>query len=179
MPVVPAVPDFSTGMSSTSQLNQLGDALQFALNPPLCQARQTVAQSIPNSTTTVVTFDTEDVDKSPGGSGGHDNVTNNSRFTAEYAGWYMLSGGWSIAASATGIRSAAWRVNGTVVAGSGVMFTSVSAAASSRIPARTIVVFLNIGDYVELEAFQSSGGPLNTQVLGSEQPNMTVRWVSS
>lgn len=151
------------------------DVEAWLLAPGICQARQAVIQSIPNNTSTDVTLDSEDVDST----GMHSTVTNTNRVTAVYPGWYQVSGGTSWAANATGVRVVNFTVNGTVVNGSGTGFTSVAVATTARTAVRTILVFLNVGDYVTLSTLQTSGGALNTAVNTSEQSTLTAIWTSN
>ncbi len=178
MATVPAPPTFSPGASSTTQLNQLVDALNFALNPPRAEVRQGSAQAIPNNSSTSVTFNVKDLDENVAGEAQHDTSTNNSRFTAVYAGWYLCSGAVCFAANATGVRITQWAVNGSVQNGTDVEISAVSGAVTI-VPARTRKLYLAIGDYVELRAFQNSGGSLNTGVTTSNQSGMAVHWVSN
>lgn len=147
--------------------------LTYLGGPPMAQLRQTGAQSLTNGVGTAVTFDTEDLDNF----NGHDTTTNTSRYTCQAAGWYQVSGGVCFAANATGRRGGWWLKNGSVVAGS----ESIVPAHASTVdtPLRTIIVSLAVADYVELAAFQDSGGALNTSVAAAQQhPMMTVRWVA-
>lgn len=160
---------------STTNLNAgVRDPALFALAPPLGRMRHTSAQSIPNATGTALSFGTEDVDSA----NGHSTSSNTSRYAAQYAGWYQLSGGVQFATNATGRRGCWWAVNGTVVNGSEAN-TPGSASGNAGPAARVIHVFLSVNDYVELCAFQDSGGSLNTAVTTSQQPTMEVRWVSN
>lgn len=176
MAAVPGTHDFADGVVTTSEDNSfIRDPLLFLLNRPAAELRQTVVQSIPNVTWTSITFTTEDLDTDPAGTGGHDNVTNTSRFTAVYAGWYRLSGGVEFAVNATGQRAAAWAVNGTLL-NAGRTLIGATAALGMGVPARTKLLFLNVGDYVELQVYQNSGGALNTAVVAEGAPSMTVVW---
>ncbi len=178
MPSVPTAPTVSPAVSSTTQMNLFRDAINFALSPPRAELRATVAQSIPNSAGTSVNFDTADVDTDVDGVGGHNPASNPSRFTARYPGWYLCSGGCVFVANATGRRIVWFKVNGVDQAGSEAT-TSGSAGGSTGPAIRAKLLYLTIGDYVELAAFQESGGALNTAVGSFEQPTMTVVWKSN
>jgi hypothetical protein len=167
---------FNTGVPDATDLNtKLVNPINFLLNKPAAELRQTVAQTITTSTYTSLTFGTEDLDDDPAGTGGHSTSSNTSRFTAVYAGWYVLSGGCGFAASSTGLRGLRWAVNGSAVSG-GEVFLPPTASSTPVIAPRGKRVFLNVGDYVELQAFHSHGSNLNTSVSGSEQPTMTLAW---
>jgi hypothetical protein len=155
------------------------DTLAFLLNPPVCEVRQSAAQSIANATYVPVTFDLEDWDTDVDGVGGHDTVTNNSRFTARYAGTYQLSGAVGFVANATSTRGATWAVNGTNLNAGQVIVINAGATTDQMVVARTKHVRLAVGDYVQLMAFQFSGGALNTSSGSAAvvQASMSVRWV--
>lgn len=178
MATVPDSHDFADGIATSSEANTyIRDPARFGLNPPHAELRQTVAQTLTTGVTAAVTFDVEDVDE-PAAAGGHSTSSNTSRYTAQYAGWYLVGGGVGFAANATGQRAAVWAVNGALLNGSQVMEQATS-ASNNKVGARTKLVYLNVGDYVELHAQQTSGGNLNTAVTASEQSSMSVLWVSN
>jgi hypothetical protein len=158
-----SVAEFETG----ANLNSLRDALLFTLNPPEAQLVQAVVQALANATLTAVTLDSTIVDSY----GMHSNVTNNTRATAIVPGSCWVYGMVTTAASAAGSRVAQLYKNGIAipytqnwVINDGASPTSVSCAS---------MVQLNTGDYVELFAYQTSGGALNTVANGSA---LTVDW---
>jgi hypothetical protein len=159
---VPSSHTFVDGVLTSSEMNAyIRDPISFLLQPPLARLRQTVVQSIPSSTFTAITFTTEDVDTDVDGVGGHSNAINTSRFTSRYSGWYEIGGGVAYAANATGRRLAHFYVNGAAVNGAQVALPA-TAANDSAVPAKLTLVYLAVGDYVELMAYQESGGALNT-----------------
>lgn len=154
-------------------INALRTAVTSLLAPAACRARQIVAQSIANNTWVALTMTAEDLDTA----GGHSTSVNTSRYTAVTAGTYLVTGGSSWVNNVTGVRGARIAKNGTGINGSEAV---VGAAPSSgnRVAAKTILVALAIGDYVEIEALQTSGGALNTVATSSDQSDMTVLRVS-
>lgn len=145
------------------------------LNPVVLVARQTSAQTVSNNTWTVITLDVEDIDTN----GAHSTVSNTSRFTCPtgYDGYYEVSGGVSWASNSTGQRWSRLLKNGTEIDGSG---NNIDGNSSNQTltDARTVIVSLAAGDYVELAGFQSSGGNLATYVaFGYVQSYMTVKRV--
>lgn len=159
-----------------TQISTLQALIDFVRNKPAAELRQTVAQSISDSTWTSLTFTTEDLDTDPAGTGGHSTSVNTSRYTAVYAGWYLLGGGYSSAVNATGQRGTRWAVNGLVVSASRA-FIAATAAVGFELPARMKRVFLNVGDYVELQVWQNSGAPLNTDTSSAEVgSSMSIAW---
>lgn len=164
MATVPTTHTVVDGLATSSEMNSyFRDPIAFLMKPPIFRLRQTVVQSLTSGVWTAVTFTTEDVDTDVDGVGGHDNAVNTSRYTARYAGWYEVSFMANIAASAAGQRGGRVAVNGTAITGS-ESFIDATAAGGIELPASTALVFLNVGDYVEAQALQSSGGAINTAV---------------
>ena len=152
--------------------NSIRDGLNFLLNPPIAQMTQSAVQSIANSTITPLAYDGSVVDSY----GGHSNVTNNTRYTAQVTGWYYVSGVAAFASNATGVRVGRLRKNGSDV----VYFDAWDQAVNGQ-PTATVtagILFLNVGDYVEFCGYQTSGGALNTFTTGP-QPGMSVYWLHS
>lgn len=165
---MPNVPTFASGSLLTA------NRLSFLVRPPIAKLRQTVVQTLANSVGAALLFDTETVDTDPDGVGGHSGSS--SRYTARYPGWYQVSGGCTFQSNATGIRLVRWLVNGAAIAGDALV--AAVSGNTTRVAARTEFAYLNIGDYVELQATQTCGVNLNTSVAAEEQSTMNVRWVS-
>jgi hypothetical protein len=125
------------------------------LGGPGARVFQNVAQSIPNSTNTVLTFTSENFDDA----NMHDNVVNPSRITIPESGRYLIQALVRFVSNANGSRTATLRLNGiTTLAVEGQrplsgLFTSIACSTVENLAA---------GDYVEVLAFQSSGGALST-----------------
>lgn len=166
-------------VTATEMNANVSDVLSFLSNPPILRIRQTAAQTITTSTVTYINFDTEDVDSS----GMHSNVTNPMNATAVYPGWYWCSGGVGFAANATGFRQVFWAYNGSSsgVLGAGSDQTTVTAAATARIPIGATLIFMNVGDNVRIGCFHNVGSNLLTAVTnaGGEQPSMALTWASN
>lgn len=176
MATVPDTHDFLTGVVVTSEDNTyIRDPIRFLLNKPIAELRQTSVQTLTTSVAAAIALQTADIDTDPDGIGGHDPVTNNSRYTARYAGWYDIAGAVTFASNATSVRHVFWRVNGTTVNGSYLVAPSVS-GDDTIVNARAKQVYLNVGDYVELWAIQFSGGNLSTVVAAISQSHMSVKW---
>jgi hypothetical protein len=178
MPSVPIPPDFNDGTSSAAQLNQLRDAIRFALKPPNAMLRQTSAQTLTNNVANAIQFNTHDFDIDVDNVGGHDDVTNNTRYTARYPGIYAVSGGITFAANATGVRLAWLRKNGVDINSSSVELPACGGGLVTGIATRSVEVYLAEGDYVELIALENSGSNLLASVNPSEQPHMAICWRS-
>jgi hypothetical protein len=146
------------------------------LDDPRAQIYQSSGQTLTNNTYQAVNFQAEDFDlPSPGG---HSTSTNTSRYTCQsgFAGKYTISGALAFSAHATGIRGGKLMKNGVEVFGSGVMLPNCGGSAATRVPVPAIGVDLAVGDYVELWAYQNSGGNLSTFVLGADTCSMHVRY---
>lgn len=152
------------------------DVDNWLLAPAILEIRQTVAQAVSSASTpaTAMTCTTEDVDST----GMHSTSSNTSRCTAVYAGWYRVGGGCAFAANATGSRGCDWAVNGSAVNGS-FAWLPTNGSGFCATPARSKLLFLNVGDYAELLLAQTSGGSLNTSVISNEQGNISMSWVSN
>jgi hypothetical protein len=154
-----------------SQINSLGQSIQTLgplLNPPRAQvAVASSGFSIPNNAQTAVTFDTIDVNTNA-------MYTSGTRVTAVTTGKYRISAALGFAANATGRRQASVRLNGATslqlseVANPGALVASC--------PIATFEYPLAIGDYLELLAFQTSGGALLTSVANPIQTFLRVEW---
>jgi hypothetical protein len=167
---------FDVGTLDATDLNsKIVDVLNFFLNKPAAELRATATQSIGTGSYTALLFGTEDLDDDPAGTGAHSTSADTSRYTAVYPGWYLVSGTCGFAANSSGLRGLRWAKNGSAING-GEVFYPPTASSTPIYPARTKLIFLNVGDYVELQVFQSSGGNLNTSASSTDQPSMTVAW---
>ncbi len=115
-------------------------------------------QSIADSTATAVTYAAENFDTNSF----HDNVTNNSRFTVPsgQGGYYLCIAQNAYAnVAATGSREVVFRKNGSTY----MTQTSIPGANIARANCVYAVDVLNLvaTDYVEVLAYQTSGGSLN------------------
>lgn len=144
------------------------------LNAPIASLRQTTPQAIANNTFTTLTFNVEDLDTA----NGHSTTVNTSRYTAQRAGRYMLLGGVSFAGNSTGARGGNWLKNGSNIPRGQCMYQAATAPVASQIATRTAFVTLAVGDYVELQAFQSSGASLNTSVFFTEESFVDIYYLN-
>lgn len=104
----------------------------------------------------------------------HDTVTNNSRLTCHTAGKYDIKGNGRIAANATGDRYLSIRLNGTTT----IAITYMkSPGASILILSVACDYQLAVNDYVELVAFQNSGGDINLEAIGNYSPEFSMHLI--
>jgi hypothetical protein len=172
---VPSEMTFVAGeVLTAAQMNtNVRDAVNFIIAPPLAQLVQAVVQSVGDSAWTALTFTTETIDRD----GGHSNVTNTPRYTAQTAGWYLMQGTVSWTANATGGRQASFGVNGSSTLFSKVFQAGTAAFVGSVTTSGT--TYLNVGDYAQLFSWQNSGGANNTVINTESGPVFTLRWVST
>lgn len=151
-------------------MNMFRDAINFLVNKPRAALYQATAQSVANGTWTATTFDSTLLDTY----GGHSNSTNNSRYTAQVAGWYSLrcGGGW-VTGTAGGGRGASIYKNGSFYTAGAAVVGSTNVIASTPVSKD---VYLAVGDYVELFVWQNSGGALNTAGSGQYASWMDIAW---
>jgi hypothetical protein len=125
-----------------------------------CRAYHSTTQSISNAVFTAVLFNSEDYDTG----GFHSTVTNTSRFTVPSGagGLYLITANILFAANATGQRVLQVRLNGGSSGIAAIIGQQIvpSATYSSVVMVASILT-LNAGDYVEVFAYQDSGGALN------------------
>lgn len=121
-----------------------------------CIAYHNTTQSLTSGATTAVALNAEQADAA----GFHDNATNNSRLTvpAGKGGLYLVAGAIRFNTAAGGTRRyLGLRVNGTTTLGE----FEQPATASFPTCFGAVVVFLSATEYVEMLAFQDSGGAVN------------------
>ena len=175
--IVPSTRLFSAGEIETgaylnSAITNLGN---FMLGKPILQMNQTVAQSIPNTTWTAITFTAEVIDRD----NAHSTTVNTSRLTAQTAGWYFISGRVQFAANATGQRLSGWTINGTQISTNRYPTITIASIPATAL-ADSRLIYLSVNDYLELVAYQDSGGALNTQIASpTESCGVTAIWVST
>jgi hypothetical protein len=120
-----------------------------AAAPIGCRVYGTANQSLPASTSTLVSFDAERFDT--------DNMhttSPNGRITFNTAGYYIVGANIQFSANASGVRMVSIKRNGTKVIGEQAL-GAVSSSIATSINVSTIYYF-NAGDYVECYAYQSS-----------------------
>lgn len=174
--ITPPTPrTFSVGeFEVASYLDSVRDALNFLLNPPAATLVQiTTTTSLTSGTWTSIGMDSSTFDNY----GGHSNSSNNSRYTVQAAGKYLVGGSVAIANNGTGSRAAKVMKNGAVLQGP----YSLVPPAATRPTSVTVAGFIVpcvVGDYLELAGFQDSGSTLSTVITTDQSTFFTVRLVS-
>jgi len=122
---------------------------------PIVAVYRATAYSIPHAAWTAVPFDTVRYDNSSQWVSGSP-----TRLTCKVAGTYDAAAYVQMGAAANGsYRVIALAVNGLYVAESSLAGATITGAASPRLTASSPVQ-LNVGDYVEVHAYQDSGAAL-------------------
>lgn len=146
------------------------------LNPPRCHLKRTVAQAISSGgSAEVVVWDEETTDPtgmhSPSG----------TRITIATPGLYSIRGSAFFETSGTGLRIVSIRVNaaGSPTGGGLLVQSPPYAVQSFACPvAATAEAYLDAGDYIEMFAYQTSGGDLDIRADSTGYLNyLAARWV--
>lgn len=176
MATVPVVRTWTAGETVTAAYmnNNIRDVDSWLLAKAIFQGRNTAGPLIATGTPTAVGLDVEDVDST----GMHSTSTNPSRVTSVYPGYYRGFPGVGYSFHATGRRHASVRIGGAVVNGAGGAYQT-TAASACKVAGFPILAYLNVGDYMELFAEQSSGGNLALATTAADQPVLSVEWVSN
>lgn len=132
------------------------------------QVTATSATSAANNTWTACTFNTEDHDVG----GCADLATNNDRITVPsgQGGWWLIAGGFVWAANTAGGRWARLMVNGAEVCGQ----AAPASTTNNPFQYMTIGLYLNEGDYIQLEGYQSSGASRNMGNSSNLMPRLSA-----
>jgi hypothetical protein len=154
--------------------NSVKAATDYLANPPACRVFTTATTAFVTGTWGAVPFDSESWDTAAM----HSTITNTSRITVPAAGLYIVEGVICFAGNATGLRLAGLRVNSSATNppnwGSHYA-NNVGAAFPPHVPiSATIKMAAN--DYVELVAWQSSGGNLNLANENGDN-HLSATWI--
>lgn len=171
---VPSQRTWTTGDIVTAAMMNANvrDAVNFLAQPPLFVGYQATAQAIPATAWTAINLDSSVADTYSG----HSNTVNNSRYTAQVAGWYFMFGVVAYSSNATGVRFAAFYVNGSA----NIQLPASSEAAVSGYQTLTAcagLVYLPLGSYVELRSYQNGANPLNTMTSTGQSSYMAAWWM--
>lgn len=148
-------------------------SLNDCFDPPRCRVRNSANIAVANTTNTIITFDTEEFDVG----GMHSTTTNTGRITIPTGGdgTYLVGCHASWAANATGARSIYIRLNGSTL-----LVPDTKPASSATVVERmgcSTIAKLVAGDYVEVIAYQESGGSLNI-TTEYQNPGFYAIWLA-
>jgi hypothetical protein len=118
--------------------------------------------TIPNATATIIDWNSERFDTNAF----HDTATNNTRITipSGYAGKYLITWQWGYNSNTNGYRETYLLLNGAMFPQSYNLVTFPGYSTQSS----ALVYSLSVGDYIQLQTTQNSGGSLdasNTQAF--------------
>lgn len=136
------------------------DKTQHISGNPAVRIRKDSNQSIANGEYTVVSFDAKAFDTDSM----HDIAINNSRITFNTPGKYLIVAQCDFDGNATGIRGAQIYLNSTSALSS-ILIPNNGASYTASVFTQTLWA-VSQNDYIEMKAFQNSGGALNV-LLGS------------
>jgi hypothetical protein len=147
----------------------------FLLAAPMTSVRQTAFQTLVNASFPALQWNVADVNSDSSWSSG-----SNTRLTSNTTGWYEMSAAWTLVGGATaGRRITVIAVNGAQLNAAQISIPAGGLASTSGI-APSHPVFLNSGDYAEIQAFQDSGSNQNTgSATAVAQAWCRFRWVHS
>lgn len=143
--------------------------------PPMCKATGSADQTIPNAAFEVVTWNMEEYDSDVM----HSTSSNTERITFNTAGRYRVSAGVSFPAHNTGLRGARlYRYDGATPI---LLAEELRAATQGDDTSFTLTATLevdeaDVGDWLKLEVYQSSGGNLDL-VKSAPRVHMTAEWI--
>ena len=132
------------------------------------RAHNNANQSIPHNTWTALALNSERYDTDTI----HDNVTNNSRLTCKTAGVYSSTGCVYFNTGAISWRGIAIRLNGTTFIGAQLFWSG--AVAGFYFSVATIYK-LAVNDYIELLAYQTTGGAINSLTFHHMSPEFAMQ----
>lgn len=175
MASVPVPHQFAVGEVVTADnINTFYSGISFLENPPIASLYQINPQSIGNNSPTAVVLDGSLIDTY----NGHSTVTNNTRYTFQVAGTYLIGGSVAWQSNATGVRGATLRLNGSsLLIGSQIILTANGGGVNTNIPTTTVMTQVSVNDYVELLGTQTSGGALSTQNGSNNTSTLFVMWI--
>jgi hypothetical protein len=179
MATVPATQTWLAGEKVTAAklIAATKTPLDFLMNPPRCNAYAGTGISLPNATSTLITFDSEmwDTDSM------HSTTTNTSRITINTSGQYLVSFYARFPSNATGYRQLNLRLNSAGSSGGGSTWSTVAIPATngaSTFVTRTLELTCTAGDYYELFALQTSTATM-TLDSGTRVTAMEFRWLGN
>lgn len=123
--------------------------------------------SLPDNTTTELTFDSERFDTN----GFHSTVSSTGRLTAPFDGLYTISLSVSFASAVAGGRSIAieYVPLARVIAGQ-----TLATSGGQIVLTCTTLWYLSAGEQVRALAYQNSGGPINVQAADYYSPEFSI-----
>ena len=152
-----------------STLNtQLKTILDFLQSPPSCELTHSLTQALANSTGVTLAFNSELTDTD----GMHSTTVNTMRITCQTDGRYLVTYNIAFASNTTGIRRVTPQLSG-VSYPQGQAQVAAANGGSTAVTC-SFVISMSTGQYLTLEALQTSGGTLDVNANAS----FTATWIS-
>jgi len=155
-----------TADSSVTQFVSTPDTI----GPNICQVTGSGTQSIPDTTWTELNWDTDLIDPC----GLHSPTSNNSTIFPKTPGWYRLTALANFASNVTGSRQIRFLKNGNVIDRSTA--ASGGSSASATVLFTSVMIYVDDGDNLRSEVYQSSSGALN---FNTNDSHFAVEFVSA
>jgi hypothetical protein len=148
-----------------------------SVQPDGCRVYNTANISIPDATLTVLTFDTERYDNG----GLHSTSSNTSRLTAARSGVYLIIANfeYAITGTAGAERAGLLKLNGTTYIAKGGQEGVASSFTYNNDANVTLCTLyhLTATDYVEVYAYQDSGGACDVVASANRSPEFMMQWL--
>ena len=162
--------EVETGAYLNATVTNLGN---FLLGKPIGLFYSTAATAVAATTNVAIPFGFEIVDRD----NGHSTTVNTSRYTAQTAGYYHIDAGLCWATTAGTYRICWLQVNGSTRVVGSLAEVNATAGGTAMTTKTNSMVYLSVGDYVELIAYSGTATAL-AAVLGDATAFMNVVWVS-
>lgn len=152
---------------------QWQDNISLLLNPPACRVYNNagLTHTSTGNWQALSGFNSERYDTASM----HSTSVNTGRITVPIAGLYLITGNVEFAANGTGIRGIKVRANGTTDLGA-IFFPNNGGSLGTGVALATVYK-LAANDYIELHAFQNSGGNLGLSSAASYSPEFSATWM--
>lgn len=157
--------------ASWANTNVRDNVEYLATNAPACRVFNSATISHTTSAAyQALTYDSERFDNATM----HSTSSNQSRIIATAAGKYVVGGGLEFAASATGQRNAALKINGATFVGQ----DGGGSTGGGGINCNPSAFYsFAVSDYVEMLGYQNSGGALNMNLNANISIEAWAFWV--
>lgn len=136
------------------------DDLQFLANVPGVRVERTAAQSVADTTATIITFDTGNATEHRDTDSYHSLSSNPTRLTvpAGLGGTYLFHGWVRFGGATSTFRQIRYRINGATIQ---VMAGTQASGLDDCFMSFSVSIALTAGDYVELQVYHRNGSNVN------------------
>jgi hypothetical protein len=165
-------------ITSLTYSSDVTNAVNFLANVPYAVLLQTVnTQTLTTATWTTLQWDNPSSANMIDPYGGYSPGASTTRWTvtsANNAGTYRIRGLANFALNSSGLRATKILKNGTVIQGSSDRRPAANVTGATSECEWFVPMVLN--DYVEIQAYQSSGGNLATSIDSDSCSSMLIQW---